>query len=371
MRAVFLAGVILFGVSASSAGIARAQDTGSISGTVRDESSQPLSEICVAASPPDYEDVDTYYTRTDSSGAYVLVGLPAGQYKVAFIDCNDQQNYFSEWYDDEQDFESADLVTVAAGAQTPGIDAVLTRGGSISGRVTDVAGAPLGDICVLALSSDDAGGFAVTDEDGAYRARPLRGGIYTVAFFDCQHFFLEDWSPPGECANSTKYRSEWYEDKSSMEEADPVSVTLGAETSGIDAVLDLVPSSDLAVTRLSVENVPLRTDDGPVGYTGWSRRVHVTVANHGLGASEQATLRVFACGKTFGCSEIDSLPLDLGAGEAVEKSLDWNALWTGSAGDVSVVARADVSNDGDCGNNEASVDHYAIVGGSGFGVSGP
>ncbi|GAG43963.1 unnamed protein product, partial [marine sediment metagenome] len=64
---------------------------------------------------------------TDASGAYTMGGLPIGDYKVQFNDCGDPAMYVGEWYNDQPDFESADLVPVTAGVNTSGIDAALVN----------------------------------------------------------------------------------------------------------------------------------------------------------------------------------------------------------------------------------------------------
>ena len=109
---------------------------GSIIGTVTDAATgEALSGIDVAvldSTTGNY--VSSGYTGTD--GTYTAGGLRSGSYKVQFRDYNGI--YASEWYDDQADFESADLVWLTAPSNTT-VNAALDRGGSITGTVTDAA----------------------------------------------------------------------------------------------------------------------------------------------------------------------------------------------------------------------------------------
>ena len=79
-------------------------------------------------------------TLTDETGAYLIDGLAAGTYLVQA----EADGYIAEFYDDTQNPEEADLVTVEPPETVFGIDLALGRGGCIHGRVTDQAtGAPI------------------------------------------------------------------------------------------------------------------------------------------------------------------------------------------------------------------------------------
>lgn len=190
---------------------------GVISGSVTDEAGNPLASVWVSASGDDYAS-----QGTDSDGKFSLVGLKTGQYRVQFSPPFGG-DYISEFYNDKADFSSADLVAVTAGQETPGIDASLTLGGQITGRVTDEAGNPLSGVHVSA-SSGASFASATTDLNGDYSIRALRGGDYRIRFF-----------PPFD----SDYIGEFYNDKADFFSADLVSVTTGEVTAGIDASLAL------------------------------------------------------------------------------------------------------------------------------------
>ena len=205
---------------------------GSVSGTVTDAStSDPLTgiDVCVYQ-PPDAAVGFLGCLQTDGSGDYMIRGLPARDYKIKFRDPSGA--YATEWYDDKGDLPSADLVSVAVGAVTAGVDGALGPAGSISGTVTyEVSGDPLADIevCAYHQQTGPAAPWTLlaecgtTDALGAYSVGRLRTGNYEVKFRD----------------PSATYGFEWYNDQDAMSSADIVSVTAGVDTPNINAALPL------------------------------------------------------------------------------------------------------------------------------------
>jgi hypothetical protein len=203
---------------------------GGISGRVTDESSNGIANVDVSVM-----DLDGYsagWASTDSSGNYSVQGLIPGDYKVYFGTSN-AGNYLPEYYNNKASFETADPITTTAGQTTSGINAQLTTGGSIKGRVTDSQGNGIEWVNIYAY--DQYGyiaGNAYSDANGDYDVLWMTTGSYKVAFD----------------AYSTSYLDKWYNDKNSFETADPVSVTTGQETSGINAELILGGSISGRVT---------------------------------------------------------------------------------------------------------------------------
>ncbi len=103
--------------------------------------------------------------------------------------------------------------TSAALAQAPG---------AIAGVVADSAGAGIAGICVAAY--DDLGPIQdiTTAADGTYTLADLGAGAYKVWAQDCGRL---EWT------------QSWFDGKTSITEADLVTVVAGATTSGIDLVL--------------------------------------------------------------------------------------------------------------------------------------
>ena len=186
-------------------------------------------------------------TRTDDEGRYMLEGLKPGAYLVQALP--DRQNYLGEWYDDRPRREDADPVPVQAGQVTRGIDFALTPGASITGRVTadpspGEAPRPLGDILIQvgvfdpALPEPIVVGQTRTLEDGRYAVYQLPPGTYWVRALD----------PEG------LYRTEYWDDASTLEEADPVELATGEWVDGID--FGLAPAGGAIIGRVVAELTP-------------------------------------------------------------------------------------------------------------------
>ena len=195
---------------------------GTISGTVTDASANPLQDVCVDL----YDSNGDLYSSdscTGFDGKYAIGGLPSGDYKVYFFDRSGKY-LLDLWFDAKLNKASATPVAVVAGSETPGVNAVMTRSGSITGTVTDARGAPL-DVCINAYDSNDE--YARTSRtggpggDGKYYLTGLRTGSYKLQFYDCGEDNVR----------------EYYDDTMDYALATPVAVVAGSETPGIDAVL--------------------------------------------------------------------------------------------------------------------------------------
>lgn len=99
----------------------------------------------------------------------------------------------------------------------------------ITGRVTDQDGAGIAGVCVDAYRFGDEDDYlegfaeALTAADGTYVMDDALPGSHMVAFYDC---------------TSGDFVDEYYDDRERWEDADRVTVTQGALTAGVDAVLD-------------------------------------------------------------------------------------------------------------------------------------
>lgn len=146
---------------------------GSISGAITDEFGAALEGINVNACEYYEQDGEPSYcngAQTDVNGNYTIT-LPGGSYRV-FV--NGNPGWANEYYDDTLLYEDAAEVSVSLGLSTPGIDFVLTSGGSISGNVFDLDDNPLGGMAV----DTEAGGYGTcTDENGFYSLEGLPLGV--------------------------------------------------------------------------------------------------------------------------------------------------------------------------------------------------
>ncbi len=199
---------------------------GRVSGTVADAGG-PLPRVSVAAYAPDgsggWALVNSASTRAD--GTYDLGGLAPGDYSIRFADSSG--DHVPEYYDDKPTADAADPVTVAAGATTPGVDALLEPAGHITGTVTD-GSAGLTQMVVTAWR--DAGGGVwdavkrtATRDGGVYHLGGLSSGDYRIQFTDLDQV----------------YAPEYYDDVPWIGLAADVTVVAGSTTTEINAVLAL------------------------------------------------------------------------------------------------------------------------------------
>jgi hypothetical protein len=336
-----------------------------ISGTLTDTFGDP-AQTCVNALNADGDPVSSTFSGDD--GAYALDGLAPGTYTVRF-ECvesfdpgpgkppppmpvppsapggaDPRAGYVGAWYGGAS-AEEATPVEVGAEENVGGIDGVLTRGGGIAGTVTNASGEGLDSICIDALAGGTWVTTARTGYDGTYLFRGLAEGEHTLYLSDCGDGLYERVT------------------------SDAIDVVAGAVVDGVDQVLNLRARPDLAVTGLSVRNMPLQTDVAALPGAGLTRTVDVSVANLGTAPlAWQPTVEVFVTSKTDDKSKsIGMQYVHLAPGESTSFSFTWNAA--GQVGDVSIAAVACAPDDADNGNDVRAVEHYALVGGTGFGVT--
>ena len=180
------------------------QASGGISGTVTDAvSSNPINGTNVFASLSNGTSSFGFYATTGTDGKYFMAtNLASGLYNVSTLIAPDGY------------IKSMTTATVVAGVETKNVNLQLAKSGIISGNVHAPNGTGLFGISVSALGSSANYGSATTDISGNYRiATGLSTDNYTVGAFGAGNF--------------TEYSG------------NPVSVTAGQETSGIN--MELTP----------------------------------------------------------------------------------------------------------------------------------
>jgi len=156
-------------------------------------------------------------TATMADGTYSLF-VPPGTYTLFFYP-QFGSDFVSQYWNNKPDLASADPIVVTGPMNE--LNARLTHAVHISGRVTDEAGQPIAGVNV---NIDNAGlpftfvTGPVTDADGRYSGT-VPPGSYKVYFF----------------TGSLPYVPEWWNDKASFTEADPIDAT--ASVGAINAVL--------------------------------------------------------------------------------------------------------------------------------------
>jgi len=220
---------------------------GSISGTVKEAgSSNTVGGVAVCAAllgggTPRRQTL-VGCAQTPADGTYTIGSLPAGEYAVLFE--GEPRGYFFQYYDGKSSTEEPTPVTVGT-ADVPNIDAELVRGGQIAGVVKAAAsGEPVEGVGVCAWTlTGQLSRCAITGLQGAYMVGPLQEGMYKVEF-----------SP--ESSLAWTLLPEFYSNKATMAEADPVLVELGRIRTGIDAMLEATPEPPPSTPANPVESLP-------------------------------------------------------------------------------------------------------------------
>ena len=213
---------------------------GTISGAVA--APGPVERLCVIA----VDGTDgVAYAETGGDGTYTLIGVPPGAVRVLFRDCNRVGPYADQWWDHVGNPSDATVIDVVSGGTTTGVDALLDPASAIAGRVQDVHGNPLGNICVATYGAGQIGGSARTQGDGSYTVIVPSPGAYTVQFLDC--------------SDDAHYVGEWWDDQPTASTAADVLVGAGETIGGIDAVLDAGAAGAISGKVANLAGVPMST----------------------------------------------------------------------------------------------------------------
>ncbi|RJQ45676.1 MAG: carboxypeptidase regulatory-like domain-containing protein [Gaiellales bacterium] len=205
----------------------KAVSGGSLAGTARDENGAGVSgvnvfaflfiEVNCLAGPCDAIELKGVGV-TGKDGVYQIAGLEAGDYKVMFSPYGTE--FALQWFREQSTHATAKTVAVAEGKTASDIDASLYRGGTIGGSITRQGGQPAAYALVDVY---DATGIIVSSvvagADGSYRTKSLPDGSYRVR---ASANLPDGWA------------EEWYGGAHDLGSADPVAVTRGGETGGID-----------------------------------------------------------------------------------------------------------------------------------------
>lgn len=171
------------------------QQTGSISGTVVDESGNPIKNANVFVYL-----VDNLQIRnsgwTDSNGNYSINNLNSGDYIV--------QIYAEGWIKQQR----TDYVTVIASNNTSQINFTLRPGGSITGTVLDEQGKPITNarVCAVPVNESSIRTYYCVDDYGNYLINSLDSGDYIVEA-KAEGWIIQQWAehvtvnPPNKTGN--------------------------------------------------------------------------------------------------------------------------------------------------------------------------
>ncbi len=206
-----------------------------ITGRVTDPSGHPLARICMWIVGRTF----AVGTSTNMHGTYRFKiaggGIPGHRYPVEFDSNCDTANPFvpiapgrwaPEWYKDKFSHAKATRVPLRAGRITRGINAVMRRGGEVSGSISGSARRRLKHACaVLTDSSGQEFGQAPTNAKGEYTITGLDPGSYRLLGMAACTGGVSDYAPT------------WYPHAASIKKARVIKIRLGHRTSGINVVL--------------------------------------------------------------------------------------------------------------------------------------
>ncbi|HSS22262.1 MAG TPA: hypothetical protein VLL54_19480 [Pyrinomonadaceae bacterium] len=221
---------------------------------------------------------------TDADGNYQITGLPPDTYQVSpFAPTH-------VWTDDRVPARlRAKTILLGEGEAVNGIDFSLTRGGVITGKVTDADGKPVIEENVQILFEDQskhgqmipsAGGYSfMTDDRGIYRIYGIPAGRYRVAVG--QGNDLPFANPR---SGRAVYKRTYYPDAAEMSAGEVVEVTEGGEASNIDITVGRTLPS-FAVSGKVVEEETLK----PVAGLTFGLRRQVQAGGGPINASSLST----------------------------------------------------------------------------------
>jgi hypothetical protein len=145
----------------------------------------------------------------DVNGNYLIRGLTPGNYVVSA----EGEGLLPEYWNNKPDAATADSVLIVSNVNIPNINFSLAQGATINGTVRmDGTNAPLENVFVIA-SNGDLSWSDVTNVDGTYSINGLPAGTYTVAVPEMD---------------------EWFNNRPTEEEADPVVVPAGGTVNNIN-----------------------------------------------------------------------------------------------------------------------------------------
>lgn len=174
---------------------------------------------------------------TNTNGEYSIADLEVGEYTVEFSASG--LDYLTQYYDGTVFSYDAVRIPMMPGTNAKNIDAELEEPGQISGKVTSAATkTPLEEIYVCAGEPPEGNRTCTTtNAQGEYTISGLPGRAYYVEFD----------------AGLVHYLTQFYANESSRSAAQPVTVTPGNTTSGVDAELVAINGGGLTGTVVSSE----------------------------------------------------------------------------------------------------------------------
>lgn len=216
------------------------------------ESGQALRRAVVRLNGQEFR--EGRVASTDEEGRWEIKDLPAGRYNLTAS----KGGYVQLNYGQRRPFERGRPLELADGQTLDNVNFNLPRGSVIAGRIVDEFGEPIADAMVSAMHYRTfsgrrrlvpAGRFGSTDDMGHFRLYGLAPGDYYVsATLRPAGMMMGIDSSEG----TTSYAPTYYPGTASSQQADRITVGLGAEMGGI--TFSLLPVRTVKVSGTAVDS---------------------------------------------------------------------------------------------------------------------
>ncbi len=292
---------------------------GIISGTVRDESNNPINGAIISAYDQNQKQVSS--AATDAGGIYSLKRLPSGNYKLLFKGPSGS-NLAYQWYGNQSTFNQADWVPVTAGITQADMNAQLIPGGTITGTTTP------GSTSVIVFDEYQnivANAFSATD--GAFSVAGIPSGRYKISF------------------SKYNYGRTWFNDRRTFESADWIWVNAPNSTPGVNCQLissAIISGKITDATGTGIPRVKVQVYDDATLEALYGSATTNSLGNYSLSSVPPGSGRLFFDSRGTGYfpewwddkkTISDATPINLISGETYpgRSLMRWKQLFTPTA----------------------------------------
>ena len=215
------------------------------------DTGMPLRRAIVRLSGQDFR--EGRVASTDEEGRWELKDLPAGRYTLSAS----KGGYVQLQFGQRRPFEQGRPIELGDGQTLENVNFNLPRGSVIAGRIVDEFGEPVAEAMVAAMRYRyvsgrrrmvPAGRFAQTDDGGHFRIYGLPPGDYYLSATLRQGPMIGFDNSD----NVGGYAPTYYPGTGSAQQAERVSVGLGAEMSGV--TFSLLPVKTVKVSGTVVDS---------------------------------------------------------------------------------------------------------------------
>jgi len=211
----------------------------SISGTVlATKDGLPVEEVEVCAIDVEWNEYANC-AWTGSDGTYSLP-LYEGEFKVEFWPGPSGRNLALQFYDHQDRWDDAGVLSLNEGESVSGIDAAdLAPGATLSGHVSDASGKPLEEIRVCSVYAPTGQLWICgwTGESGDYSIRFHSAGDYKAVFSPELREFFPEAEPEDD-----GYPTEFWDNQTTLAAANLIPLSPGQTAGGINAQLGTLPA---------------------------------------------------------------------------------------------------------------------------------